>query len=51
MNEMGHSVVQLVEEPRYKQEGRCFDSPIGTLRFLIDLVFPAELCPWDRLSF
>jgi len=35
---------------RYKSEGRGFDSPIGSLRLFIDLMFSAAIWPWSRLS-
>ena len=43
-------MVQLVEALRYKPEGRWFDSPMVSLEFVIDVILPAALWPWDRLS-
>ena len=42
----GHTVAQLVEALRYKSEGRRFDSPMVSLEFFIDIIFPAALWPW-----
>jgi hypothetical protein len=39
-------VTQLVEAPRYKQEGCGFDSPRGDLVISIDLILQAALWPW-----
>lgn len=46
----GRVVAQLVEVLCYKPESRSFDSRLGSLSFFIDLIFPAALWPWDRLS-
>jgi hypothetical protein len=40
----GHAVAQLVDALRYKPEGRV------SLGFLIDIILPAALWPWDRPS-
>jgi hypothetical protein len=44
----GHVVAQLVEALRYEPEGRRFDSVL--LEFFIDIILPAALWPWSRLS-
>ena len=45
-----YSVAQLVEALRYKPEGRGFDSRWFHLNFFIDIILPAALCTWGRLS-
>jgi hypothetical protein len=39
-----YAVVQLVEAPCYKPEGRRF--PMVSLEFFIDIFLPAALWPW-----
>jgi len=38
----------LVERLHYKPKGRGFDSPMGSLEFLFDLILPAALWPCVR---
>jgi hypothetical protein len=49
---MGHTVAQLVAALRYEPEGWGLGVrfPIVPLEIFIDIILPATLCLWDRLS-
>jgi len=47
---VGHAVALSVEALRYKPEGRGFDFRRCLLEFFIDIILPATLWPWGRLS-
>jgi hypothetical protein len=43
-------VAQSLEGLRYKPEGRGFETRWDNLEFFIDIILPAALWPWVRLS-
>jgi len=47
---MGLAVAQLFEALRYRAGRSRVRLPIVSLEFFIDLILPAALRPWSRLS-